>query len=114
MDNPEIKEIQARLEGGMLDYIDAAQPEYDQRDVATCMQLLSRYLNEMENAESREEAMRVVERTVLALNDLNEKCAYALIETDQREDIAEIIILAGHFKGFNAREEDITEEWRDW
>ena len=28
--------------------------------------------------------------------------------------IADIIILAGHLKGYNGRNEDITEEWREW
>jgi len=37
-----------------------------------------------------------------------------MIETEQREDLAEIIILAGNLKGFNSKDEDITEEWRDW
>lgn len=58
--------------------------------------------------------MKIVKKTVLALNALNEKCEYELIETEQREDIAEIIILAGYLKGFNDRDDDITEEWREW
>ncbi|PPK87170.1 hypothetical protein CLV84_0105 [Neolewinella xylanilytica] len=114
MKNPEIKEIQARLERGMIDYIKAAQPAYDRSDVVNCMQLITVYLDEIEQAESREQAMNLVKRTVLSLNDLNEKCEDELIETDQREDIAEIIILAAHLKGFNASDEDITEEWRAW
>ena len=78
------------------------------------MNLISDYLNKVENASSKEEAMKIVEKTVLALNGLNEKCEYELIETDQREDIAEILILAGNLKGFNSRDEDITEDWREW
>ena len=31
-----------------------------------------------------------------------------------QEDIAEILILAGHLKGYNTRDEDIAEEWREW
>lgn len=78
------------------------------------MDLISDYLQAVENANSKDEAMIIVKKTVLALNDLNEKCEYELIATDQREDIAEIIILAGKLKGFNSRDEDITEEWREW
>jgi hypothetical protein len=48
------------------------------------------------------------------LNDLNAGCDHNLIETDQREDIAEIIIIAGNDKGYNELTEDITEEWREW
>ena len=58
--------------------------------------------------------MKVVEKTVLALNELNEPCDEELIETGQREDIAEIIILAGNLTGYNSLDEDITEEWREW
>lgn len=77
------------------------------------MKLIKDYLGQLENVDSKDEAMKIVEKTVLALNDLNEKCEYELIETDQREDIAEIIILAGNPKGFNSRDEDITEDWRE-
>ena len=58
--------------------------------------------------------MKVVEKTVLALNELNEPCDKELIETGQREDIAEIIILAGNLTGYNSLDEDITGEWREW
>lgn len=114
MDSSEIKEIKARLQGGMIDFIEPGETAYDKTDVETCMNLISDYLSEIENVNSKDEAMKIVEKTVLALNDLNEKCEYELIETDQREDIAGIIILAGNLKGFNSRDEDITEDWREW
>ena len=77
------------------------------------MNLLDDYLRELLDANSREEGMKIVKKTVLALNELNENCGGELIETDQREDIAEIIIVAGNLKGFNGLDEDITEEWRE-
>lgn len=113
-ENSEIKEISERLKEGMIDFIEPGETAYDKSNVETCMNLISDYLSEIENANSKEDAMKLVEKTVLALNDLNEKCEYELIETDQREDIAEIIILAGNLKGFNSRDEDITEDWREW
>ncbi|WP_167356145.1 hypothetical protein [Chryseobacterium jejuense] len=58
--------------------------------------------------------MEIVKSTVLKLNNLNEKCDYSLIETNEREQIAEIIILAGYEMGYNASDEDGTEEWREW
>lgn len=112
--NVEITEISERLKSGMIEFIEPGKTAYDKTDVDTCMKLLLDYLSKIENVSSKDEAMAVVEKTVLALNDLNEKCEYELIETDQREDIAEIIILAGSLKGFNSRDEDITEEWREW
>jgi hypothetical protein len=68
----------------------------------------------MGGAASKDEGMAIVQKTVLSLNKLNESTGESLIETDQREDIANIIILAGSLKGFNERREDITETWREW
>ena len=45
---------------------------------------------------------------------LNATCEYNLIETDPREDICSFIIRAGALAGFNAADEDVTEEWREW
>lgn len=114
IENSEIKEISERLKEGMIEFIEPGETAYSKTDVETCMNLISDYLNKVENASSKDETMKIVEKTVLALNDLNEKCEYELIETDQREDIAEILILAGNLKGFNSRDEDITEDWREW
>jgi hypothetical protein len=36
------------------------------------------------------------------------------VETDRREDICSILIRAGAVLGFNAEDEDVTEEWREW
>ena len=112
--NQEIKEISKRLKEGMIDFIEPGVTSYTRNDVEKCMSLITTYLQEIEHANSRKEAMKIVEKTVLALNELNENCEYELIETDQREDIAAIIILAGSLKGFNSRDEDITEDWREW
>lgn len=48
------------------------------------------------------------------LSHFNKQCGEVLIETSQREDICEIIIMASHLKGYNDMSEDITEEWREW
>ncbi len=113
-ENAEIKEISERLKAGMIDYIDPEDTMYTEKDVATCMDILSDYLEEMGKADSSSNGLQVVEKTVNALNELNDNCGAELIETDQREDIAEIIILGGYLKGFNSRETDITEAWREW
>jgi hypothetical protein len=57
--------------------------------------------------------MLIVKSTVLKLNALNEKCDLSLIETNEREQITEIII-ASHKMKYNSLNEDITEEWREW
>lgn len=113
--HPEIEPILQRLEEGMLDFISDEGPhDYTAADVKSCMSILNEFLSKMDLAASPPESLAIVEKSVLALNDLNESCEHGLIETGQREDIAEIMILAGHLKGFNDRDDDITEDWRDW
>jgi len=110
----EILEISKRLKDGMIDFIEPGQTSYTEVNVENCMSIISNYLTEIEKTNNKVQAMKIVEKTVLELNQLNEKCEHEIIETDQREDIAEILILAGHLKGYNSRDEDITEEWREW
>ncbi|UZT99843.1 hypothetical protein ODZ84_09890 [Chryseobacterium fluminis] len=58
--------------------------------------------------------MDIVESTVLSLNELNESCDETLIETIERDKIAEIIILTGHLMNYNSLDGDIVGEWREW
>ena len=48
-----------------------------------------------------------------ALNHLAERCD-SLIETDQREQICELMIQAAHSVGVGDGQTDITEDWREW
>lgn len=102
------------LKKNMEDYMHENDPSYTQDDVDLCIVTLSDYVIKVFATESKDEGMKIVKSTVLKLNDLNEKCDFSLIETNEREQIAEIIISAGHEKGYNAVDEDITEEWREW
>jgi hypothetical protein len=113
--NTEIKVILDRLKDGMLSFIeDEEDAPYTTTEVNKCMGLISAFLDDLQKTSSKAEGMKIVEKTVLSLNELNEQCHSALIETDQREDICEIIIIAGNKKGYNELSEDITEEWREW
>jgi hypothetical protein len=102
------------LKHSMLDYMNATHPSYTEKDVNECADMLNTYLIEMAKTHSKEEGMQVVKATILKLNNLNARCNSELIETDERESIAEIIIIAGNRKGYNAPNEDITEAWREW
>jgi len=113
-ENPEIKRISASLKEDMIDYLEDIEDEYTKSDVEKCMNIIDTYLTDISKCNSTENAMLIVKKAVIELNHLNEKCGYALIETDQREDIAEIIILAAQLKGFDNDNIDITEEWREW
>ena len=112
--NDEIKSRIENLKIDMIQYMETGQTEYTEKDVKKCFDLLNAFLIELEKTETKETGMKVVEKVVLKLNELNEKCEHELIETDQREQLAEIIILAGNLKGYNEKDEDITEEWREW
>ena len=113
-ENAEIKKTSESLRIGMIEYIEPEETEYTESDIEKCMTLINNFLDEISESDSKENGMISVKNVVLGLNDLNEKCEYELIETDQREQIADIIILAGHLKGYNDRNEDITEDWREW
>lgn len=112
--NTEIQEIYTRLKQNMIDFFEPGETAYTEKDVEKCMNIIDDYIINIEKADSKKDAMFIVEKTVILLNEINEKCEYELIETEQREDIAEIIILSGSLKGFNTRDDDITEEWREW
>jgi hypothetical protein len=50
---------------------------------------------------------------VVKLNVLNTKSGSELNETDQREQLAELIIISSELMGYNARYENNTEHWRE-
>ncbi|UIR57827.1 hypothetical protein LZQ00_08395 [Sphingobacterium sp. SRCM116780] len=112
--NQDINNLILDLKKNMEDYMRDADPSYNQNDIDECMSLLTNYVTRIFSTDSKDEAMEIVKSTVLKLNDLNEKCDFSLIETNEREQIAEIMILAGHEMGYNSSDEDITEEWREW
>ena len=111
-DNPE-KQIED-LSSSMLNYMRQASPSYTEKDVAACKHILKQYIKDMQQSRSNDEGMQIVKATVLKLNVFNEQCQTQLIETGEREQIAGIIIAAGHQKGYNGPDEDITEPWREW
>lgn len=114
MGNQNLESRIADLKKSMIGYMNTANPSYTEKDVNLCVDILNKYLIDMAKTNSKEQGMQTVESTVLQLNDLNEDCDAELIETGERESIAEIIILAGSQKGYNTPDEDITEEWREW
>ncbi|MEN8816898.1 MAG: hypothetical protein ABF274_08530 [Nonlabens sp.] len=113
-ENAEIKRSLKNLEKGMMEYMEPGETAYTGTDVTKCMTLMHNFLDKMSKSDFNEDDSKKVKDIVLSLNELNEKCDHELIETDQREQLADIIILAGYLKGNNGRNEDITEEWRDW
>lgn len=89
--------------------------DFTKKDIAKCEALLIKYLTALHTIEpSDKEIMKQVKAVVLALNKLNEKTDYGLIETEEREAIWEIIQNSAVDCGLTAPADDITEEWREW
>jgi len=111
-----IPDLLNRISKYMLDYIaDEQDGAYTNKDVAACMNILHAYLAEVAEATNTKTGMQTVKAAVLKLNELNERCEHELIETDQREDIAELMQAAFLQKAFAIPPSgDITEEWREW
>ena len=89
---------------------------YSPKHIRKCKKILQTYLNHLNKMTAPTDGiiMAEVEKTVLALNRLNEKTDYELIETDEREAIAEFIQTAALAFGLQEPDGDITEEWREW
>ena len=109
-----INELKIDLRKSMIDYIKTGNANYNEKDVRKCISIIDKFLIDIKNSKSKEDGLLIVKNTVLQLNNINKKTNFSLIETMERENIAEIINLAGYEKGYNAKDEDVTEQWREW
>jgi hypothetical protein len=110
----DLNKLLGDLKTSMISYMQTAQPSYTIDDINSCETILKQYLVDMLTSKNKKAGMKIVKKTILTLNKLNSKTQETLIETGEREQIAEIIILASSRKGYNSVDEDITEEWRQW
>lgn len=104
----------ALLKKSMLDYMEVAEPSYTKTDVEECLKILEEYISELSTSTSKDAGMNIVKNSIKKLNRLNDKCNSGLIETSERELIAEIMIFESVKKGYSKPNEDITEELREW
>ena len=126
--NDEIQSLKDHLIEGMSRYMtyggaeDETDPDYDpdfdagytQGHVDQVEGILDSYLADVERAEGGDAAiLAAVQTAVLALNELNDSADGNLIETDQREQLCEIIGSAAREAGLQT-DDDVTEEWREW
>lgn len=98
------------------DYDPGFEAGYTQDHIDKCDAVLAAFLSSLQEiavSESESKIMETVKTVVLALNELNAECDGNMIETDQREQLCELIISAANEAGLKT-EEDITEEWREW
>ena len=103
-----INELKIDLRKSMIDYIKTGNANYNEKDVRKCISIIDKFLIDIKNSKSKEDGLLIVKNTVLQLNNINKKTNFSLIETMERENIAEIINLAGYEKGYNAKDEDVT------
>jgi hypothetical protein len=100
----------------LADQIDGGgEAGYTSADIGECGRILDAYLATVEEAArgDSETVMGAVEFTVRSLNRLNERTQQHLIETDQREQICEIVRRAAASRGVGFGE-DLTEPWREF
>ncbi|MGZ8218599.1 hypothetical protein [Methylomagnum sp.] len=129
--NREIAELKQSLIKDMTDYMnfggaeDERDPDYDpdfdagytQEHIDRCGEIIDHHLSALAKAPDagrHQYIMNAVKAAVLELNKLNEECEGGLIETDQREQLCELITVAANQAGLVSDEEDITGEWREW
>ncbi len=111
------KQVKENAVSAMLDYLSEDEDcGYSKKDVEKCESLLLKYLDGLNSLKNPtdELVMEQVKNVVLALNILNNKTDYSLIETDAREDIWQIIQDSAVECGVSPAIEDVTEEWREW
>lgn len=114
--------LKAGVAESMLSYMEeqiaqSFDPGYTVADVEKCGAILEGYLFSVLDPVIRGDAVKIrklVKSAVLSLNALNRDCAGALIETDQREQICDLIIGTYSRAGLETDEDDVTFEWREW
>ena len=88
---------------------------YTKAHVNNCRRILNEYVKDLKAIKSNDsEIMKCVEKTVKALNALNDEVDGCLIETMEREDLCAFIQEKAHEFGLTETDVDITEDWREW
>lgn len=96
----------------MLEYLgDRNDCGYDVNDIKVFRELTVAFCEK--EISSRDDMIHSIKRYVESLNTLNKNCDLELIETDQRENIVEIIMSISSTKGYD-NDSDVTEKFREW
>lgn len=117
MDVKKHKEAVDEIADEMKMFIEDEDCGFTKKDIKACQKLLYDYIDALDKisaAPSDTLIMEQVKIVVEALNRLNEKTDYALVETEEREMIWEVIQGGAVDCGLQEVTDDITEEWRDW
>ena len=117
---------EAEVTAPMLEYYRSWSAEgegsYTEKHIQKCADLLDAYAAEIAaidapvGAGRDKKIMSAVKKVVLALNKLNEKTDYEMLETDERESICTLIHDAAVGAGLSVipEDDDVTGEWREF
>jgi len=109
-----LSSLHSEILRSMQSYMQSTKVSYTSEHIRLVGVILTEHYRKLENIRNKKQALMLVKDTVTKLNKLNEKSQGGLIETDQREMIAEFIIVAGAKHNLNEPNEDVTEAYRDW
>ena len=118
----EIKNKISALEHNLLDFIKEdyltkqynIKPGYSEKHIQKCINILNTCLANVQKSKSTKSVRRAINVSVLKLNLLHTVTKFMMIETMEREDIAEILNLIGYYKGAIEKDFDQTEKFRLW
>ncbi|MEI9897526.1 MAG: hypothetical protein WDN28_27645 [Chthoniobacter sp.] len=112
----ELAQLKSQLVHEMEAYMEEVGDScgYTAEDIDAGTAIVAAYVDTLSRSAGPEGIRAEVQKTVMSLNALNEKCHGGLIETDQREMICEIINKAAAYAGLEVGPDDLTEEWREW
>ena len=109
-----------KVTGHMTHYMDFFDEEeecpFTKEDVEKCGLILLEYLESLAalSSPTDQAIMDCVQKAVLDLNQLNEDTDFSMIETEERENIWELIQTSAVEAGLQNVTDDITEDWREW
>jgi hypothetical protein len=114
----EIASVRQRLLENMTSFMrgdgdDSSDAPYSQEHIERCQSIIDTYLAKVPPGSPAPTIRDAVKTAILDLNALNEDCECNLIETGEREDLCQLILVAARRAGLDT-DDDITEEWRDW
>jgi len=115
--NSNILKKKAYLLHWMYDFIeDDDEPAYQKEDVQECDDIVTAFIHNIDTSIQKSDytwVLKQVETFVKTLNALNIKHENQLIETNQREDLCDLVELVVLHTG-HPYKADITEPWRKW
>lgn len=129
--NEKLRDLKQALIENITDFmlyggaVDEHDPEYDpdfdagysQEQIDRCSEILETFFSQLQGIAEPDKntaILKAVKLAVLNLNEVNDLSDGCMIETEQREQLYEIITLAAEEAGLVSPETDITEAWREW